>query len=297
VERRSYSLPEIVPLCRGLLATLRNIPEMLCSSTARAIFRDMHIRLLARLMTNNLSESLAAYSLTLPGRDEIRKREKGGSTRGPETPPQGRFSVRPDTAILKAHCHEEILDDEVITAVFQFAVHSESMIGEDECASSAFVSHLGPSESYTPGENEYQEVWRIQTSRQHLASFAIISEEQRLSFDPYQALHEHAERPISELAVKVGMNPGKIGQIFTVWPFAPTQDLPFLQNPASLPSADLRWPAAYPDQEWAELAERALRLISCATSESHAERVLSMEKNFAGLHGTPFSLPRMEARF
>jgi hypothetical protein len=77
VERRSCSSPEIVPLCRGLLATLRDVPGMPCSSAARAIFRDMHIRLLARLIMNNLSESLAAYSLTLQERDETRKREKG----------------------------------------------------------------------------------------------------------------------------------------------------------------------------------------------------------------------------
>jgi hypothetical protein len=54
--------------------------------------------------------------------------------------------------------------------------------------------------------------------------------------------------------------------------------------------------AAHRYDEWAEFAERALRLISCATSESDAERVLSMEKNVAGLHGTRFSFRTMEAR-
>jgi hypothetical protein len=96
-------------------------------------------------------------------------------------------------AILKVYYREEIPHDEVITAVFQFAVNSESMIGEDECAPSAFASDLAPSESSTPGEDEDQEVPRLQTFREHLASFAIISEEQRLSFGPYRALHEHAD--------------------------------------------------------------------------------------------------------
>jgi hypothetical protein len=141
--------------------------------------------------------------------------------------------------ILKAYCREEIPHDEVITAVFQFAMNSESMIGEDECAPSAFASDLAPLESYTAGEDEDQEVPRLQMFREHLASFAIISEEQRLSFHPHQALDEHAARRISGLPVKVGVNPSKIGEIWNVWLFAPIQDLPFLPNQASLPSAHL----------------------------------------------------------
>jgi hypothetical protein len=139
---------------------------------------------------------------------------------------------------IERFCQEEIPYDDIIAAVFQFAVNSESMIGEEEYAPSALASNLAASESDTPGEDEYQEVTRMQTFREHLASFAIISEEQRLSFDPDQALDEHAERRISELAIKVGVNPGQIGKIFNVWLFAPIQDVPFLQNPASLPSAN-----------------------------------------------------------
>jgi hypothetical protein len=71
-------------------------------------------------------------------------------------------------------------------------VDSESAIGEKEYAPFAFT-------------------------REHLVSFAIISEEQILSFDPYQDLYEHAEQGIFEFAVKVGMNLGKIGEIFNVW--------------------------------------------------------------------------------
>jgi hypothetical protein len=50
VERRSSSLPEIALFCRGLLATLRESRGMICSSVARAIFRDMHSRLFGQLM-------------------------------------------------------------------------------------------------------------------------------------------------------------------------------------------------------------------------------------------------------
>jgi hypothetical protein len=79
-------------------------------------------------MMNNLSESLAAYSFTLPGRDEIRKCEKRYSTRGPDIPSQGVFPIWPDAVILKGYCQEEIPYDDIITAVLHFAVNSESMI-------------------------------------------------------------------------------------------------------------------------------------------------------------------------
>jgi hypothetical protein len=80
VERRCYSLPKIVLLSRGLLAMLREIPGILCSSAAQEISQEMHIRLLARLTMNNVRESLAAYSMSLPERDELRRCEKGYNT-------------------------------------------------------------------------------------------------------------------------------------------------------------------------------------------------------------------------
>jgi hypothetical protein len=56
------------------------------------------------------------------------------------------------------------------------------------------------------------------------------------------------------------------------------------------------WRAVHRYQEWAEFADLALPLISCATSETDAERVWSMEQNVARLHGTRFSLPTTDAR-
>jgi hypothetical protein len=44
------------------------------------------------------------------------------------------------------------------------------------------------------------------------------------------------------------------------------------------------------------LSELALRLVTCGTPEADAERLLSMQRNTAGLHGTRFGLPSMEAR-
>jgi hypothetical protein len=126
----------------------------------------------------------------------------------------------------------------------------------------------------------------VQTFNEYLAGFATMAEEQRLSCDPYQAPYEHAERRISELAVKVGVDSVRIGTIFSVGLCAPIQDVPFLQSPASLPSADLIWHAAHRYEEWAEFADLALRLISCATSKSDAERRASWDAILDSYNGS-----------
>jgi hypothetical protein len=142
-----------------------------------------------------------------------------------------------------------------------------------------------------------QAIHLAETFNEHLAGFATMAEEQRLSCDPDQTLYEHAERRISELPVKPGVDLVRIGTLFSVELFAPIWDVPVLQNSASLPSGDLIWPAGHRYEECAEFADLVLQLISCATSESDAERVLSMEKNVTGLHGTRFSIRTIEARF
>jgi hypothetical protein len=90
----------------GTVSTLRRVAGMLCPCAAQGIFRDIHIRLLARLMINNLLESLAAYSSTLPEGDEIQNKEKGYRTRGSEIPSQDAFPVCPNAAILKGYVRE-----------------------------------------------------------------------------------------------------------------------------------------------------------------------------------------------
>jgi hypothetical protein len=45
-----------------------------------------------------------------------------------------------------------------------------------------------------------------------------------------------------------------------------------------------------------DLSELALRIVTCETSEADVERLLSIQRNIAGLHGTRFGLPSMDAR-
>jgi hypothetical protein len=107
---------------------------------------------------------------------------------------QGVLPVCSDPAIRHGDCHEEIPYDDITAVVFPFAVNSESMIGEKECAPSAFAGDLATSESYPPGEDEDQEVATIQTFRERaLGVLGSISEEQKLSFDSYQDLYEQSD--------------------------------------------------------------------------------------------------------
>jgi hypothetical protein len=50
------------------------------------IFHDFHIRLFARLIINNCDDALAADTLTLQGRQKLRKLEKGYGTHGADAP-------------------------------------------------------------------------------------------------------------------------------------------------------------------------------------------------------------------
>jgi hypothetical protein len=62
---------------------------------------------------------------------------------------------------------------------------------------------------------------------------------------------------------------------------------------------DSMWRAAHRHAKWAELAELALPFVSCTTSESDAERILSMQKkkkNVARLHETRFTISGMMDR-
>jgi hypothetical protein len=61
VELRCCSLPGIVLLYRGLLTIWHDLSETFYLNAALGIFRDMHIRLLTRVMINSSPEPLTAY--------------------------------------------------------------------------------------------------------------------------------------------------------------------------------------------------------------------------------------------
>jgi hypothetical protein len=72
--------------------------------------------------------------------------------------------------------------------------------------------------------------------------------------------------------------------------------LPFLLDLDLREDRNQIWRTAHRFEEWSSFSEMAVRLVTCGTSEADAERILSMQRNIAGLHGTRFGLSSMEAR-
>jgi hypothetical protein len=123
---RSYSLSIIVPLARQLLVVLLNVAPLLRTSSVVMIFRDLYIHFLARLTVNNLSDCLAALSLTLSDRAEIRAREIGCSTQdttaGNPLPSYGRRCDR------KAYTVRNSNYDETLAVLAQLIVNTIPII-------------------------------------------------------------------------------------------------------------------------------------------------------------------------
>jgi hypothetical protein len=83
--------------------------------------------------------------------------------------------------------------------------------------------------------------------------------------------------------------------LFDRWRFSGALEVPFLQHLDGREEPNMIWRAAHRFEEWFALSEFALPLVTCGTSEADTERLLSMQCNIAGLHGTSFDLPSMEA--
>jgi hypothetical protein len=146
IETRSCSLSMIVPLARQLLVPLLNVAPLLRTSTGVMIFRDMHIRFLAHLTAKNLSDCLAAYSLTLYGRADIRAREIGYSTQDMIAGhPLPSYDRRCD---LKAYTVRNSNSDETLAVLAQLIVNTIPMI--DPGGSTPILSQLKEATSNEP---------------------------------------------------------------------------------------------------------------------------------------------------
>jgi hypothetical protein len=131
--------------------------------------------------------------------------------------------------MLTDYTRNEISSDDIVAAV-----NSREMIGEDEGAASAFARGLAASETYEPRESENEEVPTAHTFQEHLACFADMKKEQRLTFGFYLNVYETAQTRIAEFTVRISADPGSIQKIFNVWLFAPAHKVPFSQNSTTL---------------------------------------------------------------
>jgi hypothetical protein len=117
-----------------------------------------------------------------------------------------------------------------------------------------------------------------------------MPEDERFSHNLYDRMYERAYVYIEGFAQKLGIDPGCAVRQFDIWLFDDPLEIPWLRHVQDTPCANRMWREAHRWKDWEDFSDLALRLISCATSESDAERVLSLEKDVIGYHGTQFRL-------
>jgi hypothetical protein len=93
VERHCCSLCASGPLIRELFTALRDVTEILWTSSAHAALRDLDLGLLARASIKNRLEASAADCFTLQGSAEMRAKDEGFRTQNPKVHTEGEISV------------------------------------------------------------------------------------------------------------------------------------------------------------------------------------------------------------
>jgi hypothetical protein len=294
VEARCCSLASIVPLVRDLLRALSNVRASLSTDAAQVILKDLYIRLLLRLCMNNRAEVLAAYSLTLPGRNELRRKELGYSTQGEVC--EDAVHLIKENQELKSFIKGDISYDDVIASVYQQIANSRPFIGAC-CVPSVFGQRIGGI-----GDMSYSDA---QNYREHLREFAQMREDDRFDVeknDIYAKIYDRAQERILQLADQVAQKHNydsalpEMKKMYDTWLFGHPKEVPFLGSANPVVCANEMWRIAHRHAGWEILSDIALRFISSGTSEADAERVLSMERNIAGLHGTRFGIQGMRSR-
>jgi hypothetical protein len=73
VESRDCTLGEIAPLVLMVQSEIQNVSSFIETRPSMQILRTILARFIARILTNNFQEAIAAYCLTPLGRDDLRK--------------------------------------------------------------------------------------------------------------------------------------------------------------------------------------------------------------------------------
>jgi hypothetical protein len=102
--------------------------------------------------------------------------------------------------------------------------------------------------------------------------------------------------PLNTFAANLGLDESITIALVDRWLFSAASEAPFLQHLDRSEEPNMIWRVAHRFEEWSALSKLALQLVTCRTSEADAKRLLSMQRNIAGLHETRFGLPSMEPR-
>jgi hypothetical protein len=99
-----------------------------------------------------------------------------------------------------------------------------------------------------------------------------------MAVDPYVAVYEPATDGITDHGEKLEFDLEMVRVMMNTWLFRSPRVAPFLLDPTALVDTDQIWGVANRYDRWSKFSELALRFASCSTSESDAERILSMQK-------------------
>jgi hypothetical protein len=144
VERHYCSLCVIVSLIRDLLTALRDLAEILQTTSTDVILRDMYVRLLARASINNRTKASAVYCFTLQGCAEIRKRESGFSTQNPDFALESEFTGK--VVNLKVDMKHRCSYDDVIVRLVEVIGNTTPLMTNTESAPSGAEPALSGAE-------------------------------------------------------------------------------------------------------------------------------------------------------
>jgi hypothetical protein len=297
VEARKCSIAYIIPLVRGLFSALGDVREILRTDTARTILRDMTIRLLARLSLNNVDEAIAAYTLTPAGRAELRELERGFRTRNAQSEIAiPKYEAHLD---LKTHIKKDLKNTAKNSSKndeYDYDGTFTALKEQIRDSSPIFEDHV-PSDFWKrPGkEGDDIDDGRAESYRRHTAQYAKIPDEGLFTQDLYSPLYEQATKFIIQFARKTQMeeNPS---DLFDSWLFDDPMTIEWLANPRKITCINEMWRGAHIWRAWKQFSELALRLITTTTSESDAERLLSLEKDVIGHHGARFTCDGLRDR-
>jgi hypothetical protein len=280
VESRKTPLSSIIQLVRCLLAQLKSALALLKTRCLKGIFRDMYIRLMARLMVNNREECITAYILTDAGRFELAMRERGysGQVRPRLGPPEDR-NVNFDTR-----------HDGDYAAVNELILNSDREFDKDYDGSDFARGVLG--------EDEPPDVFCPEKYKDFLLFFSHMSDAELLEFDPYDSgdMYKIGLETIKCFACRMDLDVSATARQLDTWLYGGCDDIVFLQSFQLGDFPDTLWRKAHRFGPWSVFSDLALRFITCGTSEADAERVFSLQKHFAGLHGTRLGVRTMSSR-
>jgi hypothetical protein len=225
-----------------------------------------------------------------------RNSEKGirFSTQNPDFALESEFSG--EDANLKVDMKHRCFYNDVFVRLVEVIGNTTSLMTDTEFAPAGAEGDFDASGDAVDGTEDGEEVASHDDYHEHLAYFVAMAEPDLMEYDPYHDLYAVPTQYLRTFAANLGLDEPSTIALFDRWLFSAAPEVPFLQRLNGSEEPNMIWRAAHRFEEWSALSELALRIVTYGMSEADTERLLSMQCNIAGLHGTRFSLPSMEAR-